>query len=176
MQWRIAALIRFECSCGKRLKVHVAEIGRTVECPNCAAQLVVPDPDAPPVAEEVTSAPEAMVAAMRELAPAAAARPSKIAAKRTPPPRPSRSPAKPGAPAARKPSAATMPIIIGVAAAFVIVMLLVILAFFAGGNDSKPVKKEAPPVIQAPPPPPPPKPERNLHPPGDLFPKVAPTN
>ncbi|MCX5685010.1 MAG: hypothetical protein NT049_15200, partial [Planctomycetota bacterium] len=26
------------------------------------------------------------------------------------------------------------------------------------------------------PPPPEPKPERNLHPPGDLFPKVAPTN
>jgi len=175
--WRTAALIRFECSCGKRLKVQAADIGRTVECPNCAAQLVVPDPDGPPVAEEVASGPEALAAAMRELAPTAAARPSKIPAKtpakKTPPP-PGRNPAKPGAPATKKPSAAQKPVIIGLAAALAIAALLLILSFFGGGD--KPAKKEDLPAIQAPPPPPPPKPERNRHPPGDLFPKVAPAN
>ena len=170
-------MIRFECSCGKRLKVRAADIGHTVECPNCAAQLVVPDPDALPVAEEAASAPDALAAAMRELAPTAA-RPSKIPTKKTPPAAPGRSPRKPGAQPAQIVSAAHKPVIIGVAAALALAVLLLILSFFAGG-DNKPAKKEGPPTIQAPPSPPPTTtsgPERNLHPPGDLFPKVAPTN
>jgi hypothetical protein len=168
-------LIRFECSCGKRLKVRAADIGHTVECPDCAAQLVVPDPDALPVAEEAASAPDALAAAMRELAPTAV-RPSKIPTKKTPPAAPGRSPRKPGAQPAQIVSAAHKPVIIGVAAVLALAVLLLILSFFAG-SDNKPATKEGPPAIQAPPPPTTtPKPERNLHPPGDLFPKVAPTN
>jgi hypothetical protein len=168
-------VIRFECSCGKRLKVPPAEIGRTVECPNCAAQLIVPDPDAPPVAEEAASGPEALAAAMRELAPAATGRPPKIPPKKAPPTA-GRSPLKPGARPAQGKPAANKPIIIAIAAALAMGALLLILSFFAGNND-KPARKEESPTRQAPTPPPSPtKPERNLHPPGDLFPKVAPTN
>ena len=188
-------MIRFRCSCGKRLKVDVSEIGHTVECPYCASPVVVPDPDAPPAAkpagETPVSAPEALAAAMRQLAPTAprpsrvapvqppkvaAARPSKVAAKKAPPP-PPRQPQKPGLAPNGGPSKATKPVLIAVAGAFVLVTFLVILAFFFGGSDRKPVRQEAPPVFQASPAPAPePKPERNLHPPGELFPKVAPTN
>jgi len=173
-------VIRFLCSCGKRLKADVSEISRTVECPNCAAKLVVPDPDAPPAEEAFTSAPEALAAAMRELAPTAA-RPSKVAVKRAPP-APRRRPLKPGLAPARGASSAKKAVIIAVAAgAFAIISLLVVLAFFLGGGDGNkhnvPAGKEAPPAIQAPAPPQPEtKPERNHHPPGDLFPKVAPAN
>jgi hypothetical protein len=158
------------------MKVHTTYIGRTIACPRCAAPSVVPDPDALPVAEEVVSAPESLAAAMRDLAPAEA-RPPKIPTKQKPAPS-RRSPAKPPARPARRTSAVSKFAIIGIAAAFVIAAALLILAFFAGDGGKKtdkPVTKEDPLILQAPPPPPP-KPERNPHPPGDLFPKVAPSN
>ena len=168
-------MIRFYCSCGKRLKVRASEIGRTVECPHCASQLVVPNPDAPPADVPATSATEALAAAMRELGPAATARPSKLPAKKKPP-APGRKPTKPGARPAPGPSAANKPVIIGVAAAFAIAAILLILSFIAGDGNS-PEKKPAAPEVKAPPTPQTPsKPERNLHPAGDLFPKVAPSN
>jgi hypothetical protein len=61
-------VIRFECSCGRRLKAAEADAGQTVECPYCGLQRPVPltevgAPDDIPVAEVVAEPPVAEVAA-----------------------------------------------------------------------------------------------------------------
>lgn len=55
-------MIRFECTCGKMLKVDESLAGRLVECPFCKARTYAPADEPPPM-----SAPEALVAAMRQV-------------------------------------------------------------------------------------------------------------
>ncbi|MBM4019731.1 MAG: hypothetical protein FJ288_15655 [Planctomycetes bacterium] len=55
-------MIRFNCSCGKRLKARPQDAGCTVTCPQCGARTAAPG-GAPAL-----SAPEALAAAMRQLA------------------------------------------------------------------------------------------------------------
>jgi len=59
-------LIRFNCTCGKRLKARPGDAGRSVVCPKCGAKTIAPAGAAP------ASAPEALAAALRELSRPAA--------------------------------------------------------------------------------------------------------
>jgi len=59
-------LIRFNCTCGKRLKARPGDAGRSVVCPRCGAKMIAPGGAAP------ASAPEALAAALRELSQPAA--------------------------------------------------------------------------------------------------------
>jgi len=59
-------LIRFNCTCGKRLKARPKDAGRSVVCPRCGAKMIAPGGAAP------ASAPEALAAALRELSRPAA--------------------------------------------------------------------------------------------------------
>jgi hypothetical protein len=59
-------LIRFNCTCGKRLKARPKDAGRSVVCPRCGAKMIAPGGAAP------ASAPEALAAALRELSQPAA--------------------------------------------------------------------------------------------------------
>lgn len=55
-------MIRFYCSCGKRLKVDDALAGRSVQCTQCGATM-----QAPGAEPETVSGPEALVSALRDL-------------------------------------------------------------------------------------------------------------
>ena len=59
-------MIRFNCTCGKRLKARPKDAGRSVVCPRCGAKMIAPGGAAP------ASAPEALAAAIRELSRPAA--------------------------------------------------------------------------------------------------------
>ena len=59
-------MIRFNCTCGKRLKARPKDAGRSVACPQCGAKMIAPGGAAP------ASAPEALAAALRELSQPAA--------------------------------------------------------------------------------------------------------
>ena len=59
-------MIRFNCTCGKRLKARPKDAGRSVVCPRCGAKMIAPGGAAP------ASAPEALAAALRELSRPAA--------------------------------------------------------------------------------------------------------
>ncbi|MCX5674837.1 MAG: hypothetical protein NTX87_07500 [Planctomycetota bacterium] len=59
-------MIRFNCTCGKRLKARPEDAGRMIVCPQCGAKMIAPGGAAP------ASAPEALAAAVRELTKPAA--------------------------------------------------------------------------------------------------------
>lgn len=208
-------MIRFDCPCGKRLKVDDSYAGHAVECPYCGVRVEAPAAEAPE--EPVLSGPDALVQAMRAvtqpvadeipvaevvadpgadplqaLAQAAKAGPARAASSTRvttarPPTRtplsatgkkPAGAAAKRGLPTNGKQPPAqpnqkqTILIAVGAAVLLVAIALLVSALVGGGGTTTQP-KVEAPPV--APPAPPTPtKRERELHPPGELFPNVAP--
>lgn len=57
--WRLG-VIRFQCTCGKRLKVVPAHAGRLVECTACGRRIRAPEDPAQPL-----DGPEALAAAVR---------------------------------------------------------------------------------------------------------------
>ena len=59
-------MIRFNCTCGKRLKARPEDAGRMIVCPKCGAKMTAPAGAAP------AGAPEALAAALRELSQPAA--------------------------------------------------------------------------------------------------------
>ncbi|MBE3097370.1 MAG: hypothetical protein IMZ44_09610 [Planctomycetes bacterium] len=59
-------MIRFNCTCGKRLKARPGDAGLLIVCPQCGAKMIAPGGAAP------ASAPEALAAALRELSQPAA--------------------------------------------------------------------------------------------------------
>jgi hypothetical protein len=184
-------VIRFECSCGKRLKVEDRFAGETVECTACGKRMRVPATAAVPVAE-VVEEPEAAPAASNDpLAALAQAAKGSGGAKTG-----SKTPVRPGAPAARgaKPAAKAAPgkacataellakrravapdnkkvlfVTIGVAAA----IILVFVVYLAMQSDDTPAPtggdgKIHYVVTQ------PPKTATRASSPGELFPSVAP--
>jgi hypothetical protein len=211
-------VIRFNCTCGKRLKVDYSAAGRTVECPYCGMKVRAPSGNASP-----RSGHDELVAAMRSLqeeppddvpvaevvaepaaalpvapAPDASPSPQPAAAEalagkqagRTPldalakslPPTPAAArngraaagkPARPGAaPGRAPPQLANMTVWIAVGASVLFLILLVIVSLFVGGPRAPKEKPTPPEVTPAAAPPAPAKRERDLHPPGDLFPQV----
>jgi len=61
-------VIRFQCTCGKPLKVEDSVAGCTAKCPHCGNQVRVPEPEPEPM-----SGPAALRAAIREARESAAA-------------------------------------------------------------------------------------------------------
>ena len=61
-------MIRFQCTCGKPLKVKDSVAGRTAQCPYCGSQVRVPAAEPKPM-----SGPAALQAALREAREGAAA-------------------------------------------------------------------------------------------------------
>ena len=216
-------MIRFNCSCGKRLKVDYGAAGRTVECPYCGLKVRAPSvetssrsghdelaaamrslqeepPDDVPVAEVLAEPPAAPAPAIRDASPspqpAAAEALAGKQAGRTPldalvkslPPkpavksadRPAKAPRNGKASAGKPAKTVAAPgakqdnrtIIIAVGASVLLVILLVIVSLFVGGRSAPKEKPKPPEVTPAAAPPAPAKRERDLHPPGDLFPQV----
>lgn len=69
-------MIRFNCSCGKRLKVDDDLVGRQVQCPNCGSKTVVPQVSDAEVEEAVPVANDPAAAGLEALAQALKAKPS----------------------------------------------------------------------------------------------------
>jgi DNA-directed RNA polymerase subunit RPC12/RpoP len=172
-------VIRFNCSCGKRLKVDDDFVGRQVKCPNCGVKTVVPQvPDAE-VEEAVPVTNDPAAAGLEALTQALKAKPSvaKPIRRNVPALKAiSGRPAAPGratAPAARnrkqtpggkigqngrfaKPASANHnALYIGLGAALGAIVIVVVAAILIGGGCEGKSKAPLPPP---PPPPPPPSP------------------
>jgi len=189
-------VIRFNCSCGKRLKVDDDLVGRQVKCPNCGGKTVVPQVSDAEVEEAVPVANDPAAAGLEALAQALKAKPSvakpirrDVPALRAMPGRvaPGRTASARGGKSApgvkigqngrfAKPAATNNnALYIGLGAALGVIVIVVIAAALIGGGCEGGKPKAA-----APPPPatytPTPQKTRDLHPPGDLWPNVPPSN
>lgn len=69
-------MIRFNCSCGKRLKVDDDLMGRQVKCPNCGGKTVVPQVSDAEVEDAVPVANDPAATGLEALAQALKAKPS----------------------------------------------------------------------------------------------------
>jgi len=184
-------VIRFNCSCGKRLKVDDDLVGRQVQCPNCGSKTVVPPVSEAEAEEAVPVANDPAAAGLEALAQALKAKPSvakpvrrDVPALRAMPGRaaPGRTAASarggksapggkigPNGRFAKPASANNNALYIGLGAALGLIVIVVIAAALIGGGceGGKP-KAAAPP---APAYTPPPMKTNNQHPPGELFPQ-----
>ena len=145
-------MIRFECTCGKRLKVEDSHAGRTVKCGACGAQMTAP-------ASNLAAADDldAMAQAMQSAAP----RPANGSAR---PGQGKRPPVLPGS---------KMPFYIGlgVAGGIMLIVLVVAAVTVSGNGDPRP-KVRPVPVTN-------PKPvttDTSDEPPWGFFRKVKPQN
>jgi len=188
-------VIRFECSCGKRLKVAAAHAGRVVECTACGKRLRVPEAAAP------ATGPEALAAAIRQVGSPGGAAPatpaddaaSRLAALAGAPPR-AAAKASAAAPVARaqtpRTPAAVRPvnllakrhpsvqsnrqpvfIALGIAAGLFVVLVVVLFVSSRGSQAPAPVAPDPPVHITVG------EPAKPLPPPakggsGEMFPNV----
>jgi hypothetical protein len=150
-------VIRFQCTCGKRLKVDDQHVGRKVKCGTCAKELIVPA-----MSQAGGADLDALAKAMGSAAPKPAN--GKPVAK-----------VNGGPQAKNKQQGATnkLPLYIGlgVAGGVCLITLIVIAVIMGSGND-RPIQIKQTPVIT---PESTVKPKR-AHTPGELFPNVEPQN
>jgi hypothetical protein len=187
-------VIRFNCTCGKRLKVDAAYAGRSVKCAACGAKIMAPSAietaevvegppaDAPPVdgldalAQALREAPprptRSDVPALRTLGgKPQAANGTKVrpgAAGR--PGQPARN-GQPGDPMARGKSPQqnqNKAVFIGIGAAVGLILIVVIIMIVASSGPAQPVKQDKP-VVTTPPPPVDTKPKYSGRFAGDFF-------
>jgi hypothetical protein len=165
-------VIRFNCSCGKRLKVDDSYVGRHVQCPNCGVKTLVPQAsdagteDAAPVANDPAAAGlEALAQALkakpsaakpvRRDVPALRAMPGRVAPGRSATPARGRKPAPGGKirPNGRfaKPAGAANnnALYIGLGAALGVIIIVVVAAVLIGGGCEGKSKAPAPPPVPA---------------------------
>lgn len=165
-------MIRFQCACGKRLKVDDAHAGRTVKCGACGAQIT-----APATSQEVAAPSEGLDALAQALS-TAAPKPAGGAGAAARPGQPKAAAGKaPGrvgqANASLATSGSKMPFYIGLGiAGGVLVVAIVAAVLIHNSNteppvDPKPVIKIAPTET---------KPKKPTHTPGEMFPDVPPSN
>lgn len=200
-------MIRFFCSCGKRLKVAKSDAGRTLQCPSCGATV-----QAPGTAPPTVSGHEALVQAMREVVqtPPEEVPVAEVVAEPPPPQqvqalakldalartaRPNgtaKSAARAAGPSLRgRPATGTRPgqaadvtppappdsrktLIISIGVSVLVAVLFLIVAAFIGGGGGGSRNEPPEPAVESTPQPKP-RPtsrERDLHPPGELFPKA----
>ena len=162
-------MIRFQCVCGKRLKVADTSAGHKVKCGACGAEMVAP--------AAVQAAGVEGLDALAQAVQSAGPRPTNGA-----PARPGQAGKVAGKPNGVLPGQSKRPaplpdnklpfyIGLGVAGGIMLIVLIVAAISFSGGNNNKPVVKPAPVVD-----PTPPKPRKHEHIPGEMFPNVDPTN
>jgi hypothetical protein len=181
-------VIRFNCECGKRLKVDDSYAGRNVKCGACGARVQAPAAEIE-VAEEVAPPPapsdglDALAQALRagpvksprSDVPALRAVQSKKPAGKMPGKAGAAKPLQPGQKGVRPAANQNKAVYIGLGvAAGLILIVVVIMAATMGGDPPKPVKVEAAPL--PPPPPPVAKKTNPEHFPGEFFPNVKPSN
>ena len=152
-------VIRFQCTCGKRLKVEDSHAGRKVKCGACGAEMV-----APTVGEGLDALAQAVQSAAPKPTNGAAARPGQPKTNGTLPGQGKR-------PADLPENKLPFYIGLGVAGGIMLIVLIVAAVMFSGGNNGRPVVKPTPVIDPGPTPP-----KKHQHIPGELFPNVEPQN
>jgi hypothetical protein len=155
-------VIRFQCTCGKRLKVDDSSAGRKVKCSMCGKELIAP------VASQAAGGDlDALAQAMQASAPKAAGGPMAVKT----PGRPNGgllAKNKPGA--AKKPNNTSLYVGLGVAGG---VLLIIFIAIVVAANRGGETPRPKPTVVITPDASVKP---RRAHTPGELFPNVEPQN
>ncbi len=166
-------MIRFQCACGKRLKVDDAHAGRTVKCGACGAQIT-----APAVGQDAAAPGEGLDALAQALS-TAAPKPAGGAGAAA-------RPGQPKAPAGKAPgrvgqatgslatSGSKMPFYLGIGIAGGVLVIAIVAAVLIHNSNTEPPVDPKPAMKM--PPPPETKPKKQTHTPGEMFPDVPPSN